>query len=274
MRKLFLATILSIGLLQAQSLSTIAITVNDDIITTYDIQRAMKLGKLTQQQAVDKLVDTTLFEQEVRKYGVKIDQEEYANYLQKVSAGNGLSVENFKLKAQQQYGDYRIYEVQTKQKMLQEKLIGKIAMGKIKRVTLADTKIYYENNPNLFSSATAFDVVEYGSKNKEVLINVAKNPMLKTDLVTRKNRRLDQTNLNQQITFLLNSTQINTYTPALNTNNGFVMLYLKKKRDYKTIPFEKVKDKIFENMMYERESAYVKDHFEKIKITADIEVLK
>ncbi len=274
MKKLFFTCLMSISLLYASNISSIALKVNDEIITTYDIQDLMQNAKLSQQQAVDKLIDQALFNQEVEKYNLKVTPEDLSNYFHRLAQQNGITIDALKSVMAEKFGSYEIFEEQTKQKLLQEKLIRKIARGKIKIATDDDLKIYYDNHNELFKSANQFDIVEYASKNKNVLLSVAKNPMIKTDLVSLTPRILTKDTLNPQIRALLDSTQIGTFTPVLKANDGFVMLYVKNKSQYDVIPFDQVKSRIFDKMMYERESAYVKDYFEKLKLSADIEVVK
>jgi len=274
MKKLFFVCMISISLLYGGNISSIALKVNDEIITTYDIQELMQTQNLTQQQAVDKLIDQALFDQEVEKYNIRVTQEDISNYMHRLAQQNGITIDSLKSVMAQKFGSYEIFEEQTKQKLLQEKLIGRIARGKIKVATDEDLKIYYDSHNELFKSANRFEIVEYASKNKNVLLSVARNPMLKTDLVTLTPRVLTKDTLNPQIRALLNSTKIGTFTPILKAKDGFVMLFVKNKSQYDVIPFDQVKSKIFDKVMYERESAYVKDYFEKLKLSADIEIVK
>ncbi len=273
MKKLIFVCLVGISTLYAASLNSIALMVNDQAITTFDIEMAMKTG-LTKKQAVDKLIDKALYDQEIEKHGVFLLDSEYEAYLNNLARQNGMSTDDFKAVIAKQYGSYQLFEMQTRNKMLNEKMIQAVARGNIKIATDEDMKIFYDKNKEQFSSASVFDVVEYASKNKIVLESVAQNPMLNTDLVTKSERRLDNTNLNPQIKYLLNATKVGSFTPALRVNDGFVMLYLKDKSGYTILPFEEVKKQIFEQMMLERESMYVKDYFERQKISADVQIIK
>lgn len=254
-------------------MNQIAVIVNDQIITTFDIEMAMKQG-LTKKQAVDSLIDKALFDQELEKYGVVLLDSEYDAYLNTLARQNGMGSDDFKAVIAKQYGSYQMFEMQTKRQMLQDKLVQAIARGNIKFATDDDLMIYYEKNKEQFSSANVFDVIEYSSKNKVILESVAQNPMLNTDLVSKRETRLDQTNLNPQIKYLLNATAVGSFTPALRASDGFVMLYLKNKSGYNVLSFEEVKKQIFEKIMQEREAMYVKDYFERQKLSAEIQIIK
>lgn len=273
MKKLFFAILLSISTLYAESMTSIAVKVNDQIITTYDIEMAMKRG-MTKKQAVDMLIDKALFEEEIEKHGVFLLDSEYEAHMIRLAKQNGMTFDQFKIVIAKQFGSYELFEQQKRTELLKEKLVQAIARGNIKLATDEDLMIYYEKNKEQFSTANVFDVIEYSSKNKVVLESVAKNPMLNTDLVAKRETRLDQSNLNPQIKYLLNATKVKSFTPALRTEDGFVMLYLKSKSDYNIMSFDEVKKQIFETIMLERESMYVKDYFERQKLSAEIQIVK
>ena len=74
--------------------------------------------------------------------------------------------------------------------------------------------------------------------------------------------------------FLLNDTKLNTFTPIFTANKQFVSLFVIKKKGTTSLDFETVKAKIFNDMMSLREKKYLKDYFEKQKLTADIKIVR
>jgi hypothetical protein len=52
------------------------------------------------------------------------------------------------------------------------------------------------------------------------------------------------------------------------------MFFIKDKKNVKTIAFEDVKNKIFNEIMQKREDALLKEYFETLKMTADIQILR
>lgn len=47
-----------------------------------------------------------------------------------------------------------------------------------------------------------------------------------------------------------------------------------QKENQQTIAFEDVKDRIFNIIMQDREKTYLKDYFEKLKLSADIKIVR
>jgi hypothetical protein len=92
--------------------------------------------------------------------------------------------------------------------------------------------------------------------------------------VTRAPIDLDQTNLNPQLRYVINETNINQFTPIFTSNKQFVTLMIVQKENQQTIAFEDVKDRIFNIIMQDREQTFLKDYFEKLKLSADIKIVR
>ena len=86
--------------------------------------------------------------------------------------------------------------------------------------------------------------------------------------------KLGVENLQPQIQFLLNETKINSFTPIFTANKQFVSLFVTRKEGTAILDFESVKAKIFNDIMTSREKKYLKDYFEKEKLTADIKIVR
>jgi hypothetical protein len=57
-------------------------------------------------------------------------------------------------------------------------------------------------------------------------------------------------------------------------NKQFVSLFVTRKEGTTSLDFETVKAKIFNDIMTTREKKYLKDYFEKQKLTADIKIVR
>jgi hypothetical protein len=92
--------------------------------------------------------------------------------------------------------------------------------------------------------------------------------------VVKKDFTLEQDKLNPQLKFLLNDTKDGTFTPIFTADRTFVMFFVKSKSGVTTLKFDDVKEKIFNALMGEREQKFLKEYFEKLKLTADIKVIR
>ena len=158
--------------------------------------------------------------------------------------------------------------------ILKQKLTEKLVRGNLKIATEEDLKIYYENNANMFKMATNVKAVQYSSKNRKSLESAMQNPMIKLPDVNSSPIDLDQRNLNPQLRYMINETNNNQFTPIFTAGDQYVTLMILQKQNEQTIAFENVRDRIFNIIMQDREQKFLKDYFEKLKLSADIRIVR
>ncbi len=274
MYKFFLSLIIGSSLAYASTVNGIAITVNDEPITIYDIDRTMSVNKITKNEAVSYLIDKTLYDQVIAENNITADIFDINEYIEKLAASNGMDIYTFKSVVKQKYPDYSIFENEAKEAVLRQKLIQKLVKGQLAIATEEDMQLYYEKNINSFSTAKSYEVVQYSSKNKAALMQVVKNPLSVSSEVQKTPITLETKNLQAQMQYLLNETKPNSFTPVFTANKQFVSLFLVRKNGTTPLAFESVKGKIFNEIMSTREKKYLKDYFEKQKLTADIKIVR
>ncbi|MGB5919150.1 peptidylprolyl isomerase [Arcobacter sp.] len=258
----------------AQMIDALALTVNDEPITTNDINEKMAETNLKKADAVSELIDEILYKQELEKQNITVDIFEVNDYLEKLAASNGMDLYTFKSILRQKNKDFDKFEEQTKKEIMKKKLAAKLVRGNIPVATEEDLKIYYDNNQAMFTTASKINVTQYASNNKRSLITISQNPMALLNDVVKKDFTLEQDKLNPQLKFLLNDTKDGTFTPIFTADRAFVMFFVKNKSGVTTLKFDDVKEKIFNALMGEREQKFLKEYFEKLKLTADIKVIR
>lgn len=274
MYKLFLSLLISSSLSFAGIVNGIALTVNDDPITIYDVEKTMSENKISKNEAVSLLVDKLLYEQLVKEHNITADVFDVNDYVEKLAATNGMDLYSFKSIIKQKYPDYSIFENEAKTVVTRQKLIQKIVKGQLAIASQEDMQVYYEKNKQQFVTASVYEVVQYSSKNKAALISTLNNPLIIPEEVQRDSLRLETTRLDPQMQYLLNETKMNTFTPIFTANKMFNALFVLKKEGQTTLAFDIVKAKIFNDIMSLREKKYLKDYFEKQKLTADIKIVR
>lgn len=274
MKKIIFAAIMSFTISYAGMVDGIALVVNDDPITLYDIEKRKFEKNISKEKAVGQLIDEALFNQLVYKHNITADVFDVNNYLEKLAASNGMDLYTFKSIIKQKYKNYEKYEEQTRKVIIRQKLTDKLVRGNLNIASEEDLKIYYDNNSSKFQMASNVSAVQYASKNKVELNQIRKNPMANIPGISRSEIELDQSNLNPQLRYIINETKINQFTPIFTSNKQYVSLLITKKENQETIEFEDVRDRIFNIVMQDREKKYLKDHFEKSKLSADIRVVR
>ena len=274
MYKLFLTLLVSSGISFAGMANGIALTVNDEPITLYDIDKTMSINKISKNEAVGLLIDKTLYEQAVKENNISADIFDVNNYIEKLANSNGMDLYSFKTVVKQKYGNYEDFENEAKDAVTRQKLVQKIVKDQLAVATQEDMELYYEKNKAQFSSSKIYEVTQYTSKNKASLISAINSPMVIPTDVEKSPIKLGVENLQPQIQFLLNETKINNFTPIFTANKQFVSLFVTRKEGTAILDFESVKAKIFNDIMTTREKKYLKDYFEKEKLTADIKIVR
>ncbi len=274
MKKLFLGLAIASNLLFANVINSVALTVNDDPITFYDIKVLMDRQNISKDQAVTKLIDQLIFDQLVEKYNITADVLDIEDYINKLAAQNGMDVYTFKTLVSKKYPNYEVFEEETKAVIQKQKLVKKIVAGQLKIATDEDLELYYNNNKNNYTTAKEIDVIQYASANRAALAQAIKNPMMIAQDVQKQNVKLKAKDLNAQLQFILNSINENNFTPILKANNGFISFFVVKKIGTEVQSFESVKNKIFADVMSQREQKFLNEFFEKEKITANIKIVK
>ena len=274
MYKLFLSLLVSSGISFAAMVNGIAIIVNDEPITLYDIDKTMSVNNISKNEAVSYLIDKILYDQLVQENNITADVFDINDYTEKLASSNGMDVYTFKSVVKQKYPDYEVFENEAKNAVIRQKLVQKIVKGQLTIATEEDMKLYYEKNKNQFLAASSYEVVQYASKDKAALISTIKNPLVISNEVTREPITLTIDKLQGQMQYLLNETKENTFTLIFTANKQNMALFIVKIQGTAPLSYESVKAKIFNDIMSTREKKYLKDHFEKQKLTADIKIVR
>ena len=274
MYKLFLTFLLSTSISFAGVINGVALTVNDDPITLYDVDQIMVTKNVSKSQAVSLLVDKILYNQLLVKNNITADIFDINEYIEKLAKSNNMDVFTFKSIVRQKYPDYSVFEEETKNAVTRQKLIKKLVQGQLKIATNEDTKLHYKNNKKDYATAKTVKVVQYLTDKKSSLLSVIKSPLLVPQDVQRNPLTLEVKQLDPQMQYLLNNTKENSFTPIFTSNKMYNALFILKKEGTDTLDFEVVKNKVFNEVMSLRERKYLKDFFEKQKLTADIKVIR
>lgn len=274
MKKILLIFSLFIGFTLANTINGIAVLVNEDPITIYDIKEDMKKRGVDENSSVSYLIDKTLFEQLVKQNNISADIFDINEQIEKLANSNGMDVYSFKSIIKQKYPNYNDFENEVKDSVIRQKLIKKLVRGQLAIATIDDVKLYYEKNISQYQTSKYFYVTQYSSSNKEDLIEKISTPMKVIPSVTVSELKIDSKDINAQLQYVLTTTKNRSFTPIFTLNNQYISLYVKDREGSEAINFDIVKDRIFNEIMEQREKVFLEQHFEKQKLTADIKVIR
>ena len=138
MYKLFLALLVSSGISFAGIVNGVALTVNDEPITIYDIDKTVSINKISKNEAVGLLIDKALYEQAVSQNNITADVFDVNEYIEKLAKANGMDLYSFKAIVKQKYANYADFEEEAKDAVIRQKLIQKIVKGQLAVATQED----------------------------------------------------------------------------------------------------------------------------------------
>ncbi len=144
----------------AKTLTKIAAVVNDDIITTYELDKAvldtlaadpnrnqMSATQLDQlkKQTLDRLINEKLFDQRIKELGIEVTDSELTGAIQDVAEKNGLSKEALDKALQAKGLTMAAYRDKIKKEILHYKLMSREVNYKV-LITAREVRDYYEKH--------------------------------------------------------------------------------------------------------------------------------
>lgn len=249
MTKLIILIVLAV-IINAKLINKISIVVNNEPITSYDIQSLKnKISKnITQKEVENILINQAIENTLIKEYSIKINQSEIDGELEN--------------------GKYNKKEIIRKLSL--HKLYKKIVYLNMKKPTDNELQTYYKNNKHLFIMTNTMDTIRYASNNRNDLISILNNPISRNSSVDVKNMSLKLSSLNPKLAILLENTQENNFTPIINFGATFVMIYVSKKYGKSYANFENIKDRLSIMYLKNNEKLIVTNFINKKKREANI----
>lgn len=154
----------------AEPVSGIAALVNDEPITTYDVEKEREAlekgldnkpslddaGKTQLQQvALNSLINKKLIEQKIRELDIKVSDEEVRQAIEDVKKTNNITQENLKQALEARGITFDEYKAQIKDQLERLRLISVEVRSKI-QISEKEMQEYYASNPERFQVDEAF----------------------------------------------------------------------------------------------------------------------
>jgi len=264
-------------LLSARMIGGIALSVDGEPITTTEIKRLQTLAHMSKEEAIETLIKKKLEREAIQKSGIFVNEMDIDNAIANIAKQNGVSVDTLKKEVLKQGISYKQYRQNIATGIQKERLLKKIAAGRIKKPDDADLKAFYNEHKKEFKIPGFIEISEYSSPKGEYLQAIQHNPMLNPKSIKGlrvKDIKIDPRKVNPKLLEILKKTPESKFTPIINTGRGFVMFFIKKKHNAKTVPFEKVKDQIFGVVMKEKEAQILNEYFQKLRSEAIIKKIR
>lgn len=273
MKKIFLALFI-LSYTFASIINGIAIVVNSEPITMLDIIKTSKMLNISKKEAAELLIDQKLQESQIKKFGIFVDEFELEDAIENFAKERGLTLSKLKDIIEKQGISWQEYKEKFKKDLLKRKLYQKIVSSKLSQPDTKELLEYYKNNIDKFSIPKYVEVVKYISKDRVALNKIKSNPMAAIDGVQVDQEMVDISKINPKLALLLKDTKENSFTPIIPLEDSFLLIYIKKKIDVTPMEFENVKDAVLAKMVEEKREKIIKEFIAKLKINANIEVIR
>jgi hypothetical protein len=258
----------------ASTVDGISIIINKEPITLYDIHKYATRFNLSKKESLDILVRQKLEDSEIKKLGLSTDNFEVDQYIENLAISNNMSQYDFLNMLRSKNVDVNEYKEDLKSKLKRDKLYKKIISTKMQQLGDDELQTYYTQNQGEFSQASAFDVTIYTSAEQQALQNIAQSPMSPQSGVELKEAKFEADKVDPKLVQLLNKTAENSFSSMVRSEQNFVMFFVKKKYDVKTVSFEEAKNYIYGKLAQSKEQKAIEEYFEKLKASANIQVVR
>lgn len=272
--KIFSILLMLTTSIYAAMVDGVSLIVNNEPVTLFEIHEFSKRFNVSTDEAVDILIQKKIEDSEIKANQIMVNDYEVSQEMERIAQNNNLSLAEFENLIREKGLSPLNYKEDLKEKLKKDKLYKKIASQKIRRATDDELERYYNVHLNEFSIPERVEVTEYSSNSRDALARLHKNPMLKLASIQSSEKVMPTSGMHPKLVFILNETKENAFSPILNAGDQYVTLFVKRKLNVRSLPFEQVKQSVFAKVMAEKEKAVIIEHFEKIKAEADINVIR
>lgn len=272
--RLLVATAITSSISFAGLVNGVSVIINKEPITLYEIYKYSEHFKISKKEALDILVRQKLEDAEIKKMGIDADIFEVDAYIENLAKQNNMSEFDFLKMLKDQNVKIDEYKEDLKTKLKRDKLYKNIIQEKVGQIGEEDLKEFYNAHKEEFAIVNEFVGTIFASSDENALKAIQQNPMLRPEGVNIQDATLSGEQINNTFQVMLAQTPVGKYTPIQNVNNQFVMLFVKEKNGVSYIPFEKIKNNIYGVVYKQKEQKALEDYFEKLKSSANIQVLR
>lgn len=273
MKKIYLAIIIALYA-NANTIDGIAIKIDGNIITLYEINKLQNDKKITRQRAVDELINEKLRENEIRKLDIKVDDSRINDEMNSIAMANKITRTEFENALLAQKINIDEYKKELKNHIINRELMQKILQTHSSLASESDLMAFYEKNKDDFKIPTKIKVTSYTATSDVELQRFLQNPMMLNPSIQSKDEEIDIRNLPMQIVGVFLDTPQRRFTPVLNSGNTLIVFFIKEKGEMEILPFESAKTMVMQKYSQVRENDILNEYFAKIKANTRIEIIR
>lgn len=253
----------------------IAITVNGDPITLYEITQTQKKLKIDKQKAIDVLIADRIKSQEIKRLNIHVDDARIESEIKNIAKHNGMDYDTFIATLMKQGINYGKYKDELKEQIQTQELLRSVLLSNVNTAGETQMRNYYNKHKEEFTVPKEIETIRYVSKDPEALKKATENPMMKIANVDSGEEKISLESLNPQIAQVFIQTKTQTFTPILNAGEGsYVSFFIKDKVGTTEVPFQQAKNFIAQKLVEGNQDRILDEYFEKIRVKAKINIIR
>ena len=249
----------------SEIIAGIALTVNGDPITLYQIKKTQEEKKLDKKAAIDFLISQVIKDQEVKRLKIDVSDSRIDNEIQDIAYRNHLSIDNFfkKIKAQEGLNPQQ-YKDQLKDQIKTQELMRNILSSNVAGED--EMREYYDKHQEEFNLPKEVIAIRFTSAKMETLQEAMKTPNQGIRGVERAEETIPMDSVPPQVAQIFAATKKGNFTTVLNGGNGSYMAFLiKEKKGEEKIDYQQAKNFIAQKLIEKRQDKILEDYFEKVR---------
>ena len=275
MRSLILSSLLFTFALSAP-IGGVAILVKNSPITLYEVTQEMKQSGTDATKSADALIRKKLEQLEAQEKKITVSSSEVKEEMERMAKQNNLTTEQFldAMKTARSISESDL-NAKIEESIRGQKLYSSIAMSKMAQPTPAEEADYYQLHLDEFSHPDSYDVTMYVSNTAETLQAKIEDPMRNIPNISTEDENIPTKDINPQLAQILNKIEVGKFGPILpNGKDSFMSFYMKDKQNLITENLDTVRPQISNMIMGEKRSQVLNDYFTRLRLSADIKVIR
>ncbi len=260
------------GYLNAAQVASIAVLVENEPITDYEINELIK-GGVKRADAINMLIRERLEISQIKLLKIEATASDIDAKIAQLAASSNLSPSDFIKIAIKNGNSKDDFRDDIAMLIKKEKLFERIASSGGENITKENAMRFYEANAAAFTGPARFKVVRYSAGERELLASVMQNPMQRTSAVATENLEVSVAQIHPQLLQVLTKTPNATFTPIFGGERGFESYYIISREGSAPQPFEAVEADVVAAMMRGEREIAIANFFNKLRVKANIKYL-
>lgn len=249
-------------------------TVDNEPITTYELNSVMNKTKLNKDEALNLLIRDKLELAQVKKLNITVSEFEIDQKIAQLAAANNMSVNSFKSVVKSRGTSDEQLREDMQISIKKEKLYASILNAPNQNITPQNARRFYENNAGMFLRFDSISLIRYISNDNEALNLQAKDYKADIKGVKKEHLNLSSSKIAPNLVYIFNNTQNGEFTPILESPVGLERFYIISKNGSVLPPFEAVEQAVVNAMIEQEREAAMMDYFNKLKAKANIKYIQ